>query len=105
MTPSGHRKSVNVAVRIIVTDIHATLRASINSSGTQLKRLNLYRTYPQGAQILPILLPPPIILASLGHHVTVADGGHGDEGPPQAQGNGRKVVVGIGLKCTRIHHC
>ena len=33
-----------------------------------------------------------------GRHVSVADGGHGDEGPPQAQGNGRKVVVGVGLK-------
>ena len=35
---------------------------------------------------------------SLGHHVAVAHRGHGDECPPQAEGNGRKVVIGIGLK-------
>ena len=45
-----------------------------------------------------ILLHP-----SLGYHVTVADGGHGDEGPPQAQRDGRKVVVGIGLKLDGMH--
>ena len=64
----------------------------------------LYHTYPQGTEsvIIPqtsdISVYPPFMLPSLGYHVTVADGGHGDEGPPQAQGNGRKVVVGIGLK-------
>ena len=64
----------------------------------------LYHTYPQGTesvitQTSDISVYPPFMFPSLGYHVTVADGGHGDEGPPQAQGNGRKVVVGIGLEC------
>ena len=33
----------------------------------------------------------------LGHHVAVAHGGHGDQGPPQAQWDGVEVVMGVRL--------
>ena len=33
----------------------------------------------------------------LGGHISVADGGHGDQGPPQSERNGVEVVVRIGL--------
>lgn len=33
----------------------------------------------------------------LGGHVPVAHGGHGDQGPPEAEGDGIEIVVRIGL--------
>ena len=33
----------------------------------------------------------------LGHHVAIAHRGHGDQGPPQPQGDGVEVIVGVWL--------
>ena len=40
----------------------------------------------------------------LGGHVAVSDGGHGDQGPPQAERNRVEVVVRIGLDPFRVVH-
>ena len=38
----------------------------------------------------------------LGHHVTVADGGHRHQGPPQAEGDAVEVVVRVRLNPLRV---